>query len=128
MAHADVIICATGAKGILPPSLIRPGQIVFALSNPEAEIDPTAALDAGAAIAADGKSINNVLCFPGLFDAVLRKRAHAFTDVMLLAAAQVLATSAPKGQLLPDPLDREIHTAVSLAVQAAILPPNSSAD
>jgi malate dehydrogenase (oxaloacetate-decarboxylating) len=119
-AQANVIICATGVKGLLDPKLIRPGQIIFALSNPEPEIEPTLALSVGAAIAADGKSINNVLCFPGLFDAVLKSRARSFTDAMLMAAAEALATSAPQGQLLPDPLDRDVHAAVSRVVQAII--------
>lgn len=120
MAHADVVVCTTGAKGILSPKLIRPGQIVFALSNPEPEIDPMIALAAGAAIAADGRSINNVLCFPGLFDGVLRGRSATFTNAMLLAAAQALASSAQQDQLLPDPLNRDIHKNVSTAVQAVI--------
>jgi malate dehydrogenase (oxaloacetate-decarboxylating) len=119
LAHADVLICTTGAKRLIAPERIRVGQIVFALSNPDPEIDPAAALAAGAAVAADGKSINNVLCFPGLFDAVLRTRARTITDAMLVAAARALADVAPTGQLLPDPLDVTVHERVSRAVQAA---------
>ena len=121
LAHADVVICTTGAQRLLAPEHIRTGQIVFALSNPDPEIDPAAALAAGAAIAADGKSINTVLCFPGLFDAVLRARARAITDEMLIAAARAIASAAPAGQLLPDPLDLTVHERVSQAVQAAII-------
>jgi malate dehydrogenase (oxaloacetate-decarboxylating) len=120
LAHADAIICTTGAKGLIAPEQIRRGQIVFALSNPDPEIDPVVALAAGAAIAADGKSINNVLCFPGLFDAALRTRARRFTDAMLVAAAAALAAAAAAGQLLPDPLEPLIHERVSRAVQAAV--------
>jgi len=121
MERADAVICTTGVKGLIAPEQIRPGQIVFALSNPDAEIDPAAALAAGAAVAADGKSINNVLCFPGLFDAALRARARAFTDAMLVAAASTLAAAAPAGQLLPDPLELSVHARVSQAVQAVAL-------
>ena len=121
MAAADAVICTTGAKDLIAPGLVRPGQIIFALSNPDPEIDPVLALAAGAAIAADGKSINNVLCFPGLFDAALRARARAFTDAMLVAAANALAAAAPAGQLLPDPLEPSIHERVSQAVQAAVV-------
>jgi len=121
LAHADVLICTTGAQRLLSPAHIRTGQIVFALSNPDPEIDPAAALAAGAAVAADGKSINTVLCFPGLFDAVLRTRVRAVTDEMLLAAARALASAAPAGQLLPDPLDLTVHERVSRAVQTAII-------
>ena len=120
LARADVLICTTGVKGLIAPERIRARQIVFALSNPEPEIDPAAALAAGAAVAADGKSINNVLCFPGLFDAALKARARAFTDPMLVAAANAIATTASTGQLLPDPLDAAVHKRVSLAVQAVV--------
>jgi malate dehydrogenase (oxaloacetate-decarboxylating) len=120
LAHADVVICTTGAQRLLTPERIRKGQIVFALSNPDPEIDPAAALAAGAAVAADGKSINTVLCFPGLFDAVLRTRARSITDAMLVAAARALADAAPAGHLLPDALDLTVHERVSRAVQTAI--------
>lgn len=121
LERADALICTTGAKDLIAAKSIRAGQIIFALSNPDPEIDPVAALAAGAAVAADGKSINNVLCFPGLFDAALRTHARAFTDAMLVAAATALATAAPAGQLLPDPLELSVHERVSQAVQAAAL-------
>ena len=121
LARADAVICTTGAKNLIAPEWIRPGQIIFALSNPDPEIDPAVALAAGAAIAADGKSINNVLCFPGLFDAALRARARQFTDAMLVAAACALANASPAGQLLPDSLEPSLHERVSQAVQAAVL-------
>jgi malate dehydrogenase (oxaloacetate-decarboxylating) len=120
LARADAVICTTGARQLIAPERVRAGQIIFALSNPDPEIEPAAALAAGAAVAADGKSINNVLCFPGLFDAALRARARAFTDVMLIAAARALAAAAPAGQLLPDPLERSVHERVSQAVQAVV--------
>jgi hypothetical protein len=66
---------------------------------------------------------NNVLCFPGLFDAVLRTRARTITDAMLVAAAHALADVAATGQLLPDPLNVSVHQRVSQAVQAAGVPP-----
>jgi len=120
LTRADVVICTTGVKGLIAPERIRARQIVFALSNPEPEIEPVAALAAGAAIAADGKGINNVLCFPGLFDAALKARARAFTDAMLVAAAHAIAAAASERQLLPDPLDATVHERVSRAVQAVV--------
>ena len=120
LARADAVVCTTGAKQLIAPEQIRSGQIIFALSNPDPEIEPSAALAAGAAVAADGKSINNVLCFPGLFDGVLRTRAREFTDAMLVAAARALAAEAPAKQLLPDPLDVAVHERVSQAVQAVV--------
>jgi malate dehydrogenase (oxaloacetate-decarboxylating) len=121
LARADAVICTTGVKNLIAPERIRSGQIIFALSNPDPEIDPTVALAAGAVIAADGKSINNVLCFPGLFDAALRSRAPAFTDAMLVAAATALAGAAHGEQLLPDSLEPALHERVSQAVQAVVL-------
>lgn len=123
LTRADVLICATGVPHLLDAERLRKGQIVFALSTPDPEIDPAAALAAGAAVAADGRSISNVLCFPGLFDGVLRSKAHHFTDAMLVAAAEALAAAAAPGQLLPDPLDITAHERVSKAVQEAVLPP-----
>ena len=119
VTRSDVLICATGAPRLIPPERLRRGQIVFALSTPDPEIDPAAALAAGAAVAADGRSLSNVLCFPGLFDGVLRCRARGFTEAMLKAAAQALAAAAAPGQLLPDPLDASVHERVSQAVQSA---------
>ncbi len=120
LARADVLICSTGVPRLIPPERVRRGQIVFALSTPDPEIDPAAALGAGAAIAADGRSINNVLCFPGLFAGALRARARGFNDPMLVAAATALAAAAGPGQLLPDPLDLSVHERVSQAVVDAL--------
>ncbi len=120
LTRADVLICATGVPRLVPAERIRRGQIVFALSTPDPEIEAAAALAGGAAVAADGKSINNALAFPGLFDGVLRARTRTFNDSMLLAAAEALAAAAAPGQLLPDPLDITVHERVSQAVQAAI--------
>jgi malate dehydrogenase (oxaloacetate-decarboxylating) len=119
MAEADVVIATTGVPRLIRPELVRPGQIVLALSNPDPEIEPLAAIERGAAFAADGKGINNVLGFPGLFKGALEARAHSFTDAMLMAAAERIAQLAPEGELVPDPLDRDIHAAVAAAVRAA---------
>ncbi len=123
LRRADVVIATTGAKGLIPADLIRRGQIVFALSNPDPEIEPAVAREAGARVAADGKSINNVLAFPGLFAGALRARATAFSDEMLLAAAHTIAQAAPEGQLVPDALNGTIHEAVATAVAAAAAAP-----
>jgi malate dehydrogenase (oxaloacetate-decarboxylating) len=95
---------------------VRKGQIVMALSNPDPEIEPSEALARGAAIAADGKSINNVLAFPGLFKGVLEARAPRFTDAMLIAAGGAISELARGEDLVPDPLDRAVHQAVAAAV------------
>ncbi len=120
MADCDVVIAATGVRGLIKPAQVRKGQIILALSNPDCEIEPMVALEHGAAFAADGKGINNVLGFPGLFKGALAARAPRFTDAMLLAAARCIAELAPGDDLVPDPLDRNVHMAVAAAVQQAV--------
>jgi malate dehydrogenase (oxaloacetate-decarboxylating) len=119
MQGCDIVIATTGVRGLIHPEMVRKGQIIFALSNPDPEIEPHVALQHGAAIAADGKGINNVLGFPGLFKGALAARAKRFTDPMLVAAARRIAELAPGGDLVPDPLDRAVHEAVASAVEAA---------
>jgi malate dehydrogenase (oxaloacetate-decarboxylating) len=123
MKRADVVIATTGVKGLIKPELVRRGQIVFALSNPDPEIEPSAAIAEGAAVAADGKSINNVLAFPGLFAGALRSGAKDFSDAMLIAASKTIAQAAPEGQLVPEPLSNTLHEAVAAAVAAAATTP-----
>jgi malate dehydrogenase (oxaloacetate-decarboxylating) len=127
MAQADVVIATTGVRGLIKPEWVRRGQVILALSNPDAEIEPLVALERGAAFAADGKSINNVSGFPGLFKGALEARARRFTDGMLMAAASCLAQLAGPDELLPDPLDLETHAAVTAAVRAAAVEPVSTA-
>ncbi|HYB32504.1 MAG TPA: malic enzyme-like NAD(P)-binding protein [Steroidobacteraceae bacterium] len=119
MQRADIVIACTGVKGLIRPEWVRKGQVILALSNPDPEIEPLAAREHGAAFAADGKGINNVLAFPGLFRGALEARARAFCDAMLMAAADAIAGLARGDELVPDPLDKELHARVSAAVRAA---------
>ncbi len=118
-AEADILIATTGVVGLITPEMIRPGQIVLALSNPVPEITPSEALAAGAAFAADGRSVNNALAFPGLFKAALDVGAPAITDAMKVAAAKAISTLAPAGELVPSPFHPRVHTDVIEAVRAA---------
>ncbi len=117
MAHSDIVIATTGVKGLIRPEWVRKGQVILALSNPDPEIEPLLAREHGAAFAADGKGINNVLAFPGLFKGVLAARATRFSDAMLMAAAQAIADLARGDELVPDPLDRNVHERVTAAVR-----------
>ena len=119
MAKCDVVAATTGVKGLIRPELVRPGQVILALSNPDPEIEPIVALERGAVFAADGKGINNVLGFPGLFKGALEARAAEFTDRMLMAAAHSIADLAPGTDLVPNALDPAVHAAVAAAVRAA---------
>ncbi|MAQ94773.1 MAG: NAD-dependent malic enzyme 1 [Rhodothermaceae bacterium] len=118
-AEADVLIATTGVVGLITPALIRPGQIVLALSNPNPEITPEAALAAGAAFSADGRSVNNALAFPGLFKAALDVGAPAITSRMKIAAAEAISALAPADELVPSPFHPDVHTRVVEAVTRA---------
>lgn len=117
MKNSDAVVLTTGVSGLVPPTMIERGQIVLSLSNPDPEIDPIAAEDAGAVFAADGKIINNVLGFPGIFRGALDAHAPAITDAMLIAAAHALADFSPDAVVAPNPLDREVHAAVAERVR-----------
>jgi malate dehydrogenase (oxaloacetate-decarboxylating) len=116
MAECDLVVATTGAPGLIKPSMVRKGQIILALSNPVPEIEPDAALQAGAAFAADGQSVNNVLGFPGIFRGAVDTYAPRITQEMLLAAASTIADLTPSGEMVPNPLDKNVHRAVARAV------------
>ena len=118
-AEADILIATTGVVGLVTPAMVRPGQIVLALSNPVPEITPDAALAAGAAFAADGRSVNNALAFPGLFKAALDVGAPAITAAMKLAAAGAISGLASPGELVPSPFHPRVHLDVAEAVRLA---------
>ena len=119
MATADIVVATTGVPGLIKPSMVRKGQIILALSNPNAEIDPSVALEAGAAFAADGRLVNNILGFPGIFRGALNARAKAITYPMLIAAALAIVDSTKPGDLVPHPLDPNVHENVAAAVERA---------
>jgi malate dehydrogenase (oxaloacetate-decarboxylating) len=112
----DVVIATTGVPGLIPPSAIREGQIVFALSNPRPEIDATEALQQGAKIAEGGAAINNLLCYPGACRGLLDSGARRATSDVFRAASEALVRVTEPGHLLPNPLDRSVHQAVARAV------------
>jgi malate dehydrogenase (oxaloacetate-decarboxylating) len=102
--------------------------IVFALANPDPEIEPDVALEY-AAVVATGRSdypnqINNVLAFPGVFRGLLDAQGRAVTDEMLIAAARALAGVVSAGELgphyiIPSVFNPEVSSAVAAAVRDA---------
>lgn len=117
MATSDIVIATTGVQGLIKPEMVRPGQIILALSNPHAEIQPELALEAGAAFAADGRLVNNVLGFPGIFRGALNAKTNKITYEMLIAAALAIVDSTKHGDLVPHPLDPNVHQNVADAVE-----------
>jgi malate dehydrogenase (oxaloacetate-decarboxylating) len=116
MQECDVVVATTGVGGLIKPQMVRKGQIILALSNPNPEIDPENAMVAGAAFAADGKSVNNVLGFPGILRGAVDAYATRISHEMYLAAAFAIAEQTPPDELVPNPLDKNVHQAVARAV------------
>jgi malate dehydrogenase (oxaloacetate-decarboxylating) len=107
---------------------MAPDPVVFALANPDPEVDVDAAQQL-AAVLATGRSdypnqINNVLAFPGVFRGLLDARASEVTVPMLLSAADALALCVSDEQLnatyiVPSVFDPSVPTAVAAAVRHA---------
>jgi malate dehydrogenase (oxaloacetate-decarboxylating) len=121
MEDSDVVVATTGVPGLIKPEMVKKGQVILALSNPDPEIDPELAIKCGAEFAADGRTINNALAFPGLFRGALKIGATHFTDAMKIAAAHAIAGQTKMDSLVPSILDRDAHQAVAEAVMQAWL-------
>jgi len=130
MVGADIFI-GVSAPNVLTEADVAsmaPDSIVFALANPEPEIDPVIARKY-AAVVATGRSdhpnqINNVLAFPGIFRGLLDGRIHKITDAMLVAAAHAIAECVSSDQLnanfiVPSVFDPRVVTSVAAAVRAS---------
>jgi malate dehydrogenase (oxaloacetate-decarboxylating) len=131
MSGADVFI-GVSAPNVLTESDVASmatGSIVFALANPDPEIDPVIARKY-AAVVATGRSdqpnqINNVLAFPGIFRGLLDANAHKITDTLLIAAAEAIADCVSASQLnasfiVPSVFDPQVVTAVAAAVKKSV--------
>ncbi|MCM8749310.1 NADP-dependent malic enzyme [Thermomicrobiaceae bacterium CFH 74404] len=129
----DVFI-GLSSPDILTPEMIRsmaPNPIIFALANPDPEIHPDLALEAGALAVATGRSdfpnqVNNSLAFPGIFRGALDVQARDINDAMKLAAAEAIAALVPERELsprfiIPDSLDLKVPPAVAAAVARAAI-------
>ena len=127
---ADVFI-GVSAANILQEEDIKQmeiNSIVFALANPDPEIDPIIARKY-AAVVATGRSdqpnqINNVLAFPGIFRGLLDANAHKITDELLVAAADAIASCVLQEQLnanfiIPSVFDPNVAKKVAAAVKDA---------
>ena len=101
--------------------------LVFALANPNPEIDYDLAKEAGAYIVATGRSdypnqINNVLAFPGIFKGALRAQKTQITEAMKLSAAKAIAYMIDEEDLkpeyiIPNPFDLDVAENVAQAVE-----------
>jgi malate dehydrogenase (oxaloacetate-decarboxylating) len=104
---ADVFIGVSGIKNLLKPELIKEmskSPIVFALTNPEPEINPVVAKKVGARIVATGSfkyknKVNNALVFPYLMRSILDLKIQKITLDILHSAAVAIANTVPKKKL-----------------------------
>lgn len=117
MENSKIVIATTGCPKLISPEMVRKGQIILALSNPEPEIEPEDAIKAGALYAADGKAINNALAFPGLFKGALKANAKTINSRMKIAAASAIASHTLHGDLVPNILNLTVHEEVAKAVE-----------
>ncbi|MBV1910631.1 MAG: NAD-dependent malic enzyme [Kangiellaceae bacterium] len=121
MAKADIVVATTGVKGLIKPEMVREGQIIMALTNPDPEIEPNVAIERGARYATCGKIVNNMLAFPGLFKGTLDAGVTEITHQMRIAAAETLSSLAKADSLVPSALNKVAHNAVAKAVYDAAL-------
>lgn len=133
MENADVFI-GVSAKDAVSKAMVTSmakDSIVFAMANPDPEILPGDALEAGARIVGTGRSdfanqINNVLAFPGIFRGALDARASDINDEMKIAAVYAIAELVLENELredyvIPSALDHNIGNAVAQAVYNAAI-------
>jgi malate dehydrogenase (oxaloacetate-decarboxylating) len=129
--NRDVFI-GVSAANLLTQDMVKTmnkDPIIFALANPEPEILPNLAKEAGAKIIATGRSdfpnqINNVLGFPNIFRGAFDARASDINKDMILAAAYALAKSVKNptvDKIIPDPFEIEYRTIVAKAVYDAAI-------
>jgi malate dehydrogenase (oxaloacetate-decarboxylating) len=123
----DLLIGVSGARAFPAEALARMNRdaMVFAMANPNPEVDPEEAAPY-VRIIATGRSdypnqINNVLCFPGIFRGALDVRAPTITEDMKMAAARAIAAIVDESELrddyiIPSVFNRDVAPAVAAAV------------
>lgn len=104
---------------------------IFAMANPDPEIMPDDAKEAGAKVIGTGRSdfpnqVNNVLAFPGIFRGALDVRATRINERMKIAAAEAIAELVAEDKVspdyvIPDPFDKRVAPAVAAAVAKAAM-------
>jgi malate dehydrogenase (oxaloacetate-decarboxylating) len=131
MSGADVFIGVSAPNVLVEADIaaMADKSIVFALANPDPEIDPVVARKY-AAVVATGRSdqpnqINNVLAFPGIFRGLLDAQAHKITDDLLVAAAIAIADCVTPSQLnasfiVPSVFDPQVVSKVAAAVKQSV--------
>lgn len=128
---ADVFI-GVSVAGCVTQDMVRtmaPNAIVMGMANPEPEILPHLAKEAGARIVCTGRSdfpnqVNNLLAFPGIFRGALDVQASCINEEMKLAAAKAIASLIKSDELDEDhiiasPFNPDVAPTVASAVAHA---------
>lgn len=128
---ADVFI-GVSVAGCVTQDMVRtmnPNAIVMGMANPEPEILPQLAKEAGARIVCTGRSdypnqVNNLLAFPGIFRGALDVRASEINEAMKVAAAKAIADlikpeELDENHVITSPFNPEVAPAVAAAVAHA---------
>jgi len=126
---ADVLCKKDVFVGVSSPGLVsqdmvksmNKSPIILALANPVPEIWPKDAESAGAAVALDGRTVNNCLAFPGLIRGTLDACASRITDKMKIAAAETIAALSGKKDIVPNFMNPLVHKKIAAAVKKAAL-------
>ncbi len=127
LAGVDIFIGVSTANSLAPEMVAAMASqpIIFALANPVPEIMPDAAISAGAAVVATGRSdfpnqVNNSLAFPGIFRGALDHGVQKITDQHKLAAAEALAAlveNPTADEVIPSPFDKRVVPAVANVIK-----------
>ncbi len=128
LVGADVFVGVSAGKvAEAAVAQMAPEAIIFALANPDPEVDPTIA-EKYAAIVATGRSdypnqINNVLAFPGVFRGEMDVRATRITPRMKVAAAEAIAgvvgEDLAADHIIPSPFNPRVAIEVARRVAEA---------
>mgnify|MGYP002398162613 CR=1 FL=1 len=126
LVGADVFIGVSKSKQLNKKMIqsMNDNPIIFAMANPEPEIFPEEAYNAGAAVVGTGRSdfpnqINNALVFPGIFRGLLDARVKQVTEKMKISAATALAYTVKKptkNKILPKVTDKNAVKAIAGAI------------
>ncbi|MBW2557466.1 MAG: NADP-dependent malic enzyme [Deltaproteobacteria bacterium] len=123
MRGKDIFI-GVSSSNLVSKDMVRSmnnAPIIFALANPLPEIHLVDALEAGAAIALDGRTINNCLVFPGIIRGTIDAGAPRITYPMKFSAAETLASLSGKHEIVPDFMNPGVHKKIAEAVEQAAL-------
>jgi malate dehydrogenase (oxaloacetate-decarboxylating) len=124
--NADIFI-GVSSPNLLSQAMVRSmanNPIVFALANPDPEITPADAKEAGVAVIATGRSdypnqVNNAIAFPGIFRGALDNHVQKITDEHKIAAAEVIASlveNPSADEIIPSVFDERLVPAIAKVI------------